>query len=256
MITARRPLLASVLFTFLISWTAWGLLAILGTEPGINIGGILWLLGGLSPPIGAAVAARIADGNQSTRQLLRRLLRWRVGWRWYGVAVLLPGLVVITSIIIDAQVREETTPLPVPEFVPLFAGLIAVSAIIGGGLEEIGWRGFALPRLQASLDAFTASLAVGVVWMIWHAPLFVVPGAVQFDLPVLPFVVQGIALPVVFAWLYNSAHGSLFTFRSPSRLFQRVAIGSVAPARRHRYALLLDAVWLKVPVRYTSVLGT
>ena len=209
MSTTRRSLLAFVLLTFLISWTAWGVLSMIGTEPGINLGGVLWLLGGLGPPIAAVIVTRMTDGSQSTRQLLRRLLRWRVGWRWYGVAVLLPGLVVIGTIIIDAQIRRITTPLPSPEFVLLFVGLIVASAIIGGGLEEIGWRGFALPRLQASLDAFTASLAIGVVWMIWHAPLFIVPGAVQSDLPVLPFVVQGIALAVVFTWLYNSTRGSL-----------------------------------------------
>jgi uncharacterized protein len=125
------------------------------------------------------------------------------------VAVLLPGFVVIGTIIIDAQIRGITTPFPSPEFVLLFFGLIGANATLGGGLEEIGWRGFALPQLQASLDAFTASLAIGVIWMVWHAPLFVVPGAVQSDLPVLPFVVQGIALAVVFTWLYNSTHGSL-----------------------------------------------
>ena len=205
----RRPLLAFVLLAFLISWTAWGVLALLGTEPGVNVGGVLWLLGGLGPPIAAVVVTQRTDGSQSTRQLLGRLFRWRVGWQWYGVAVLLPGIVVIATIIIDAQVRGATTPIPNPEFVLLFVGLVVASAVIGGGLEEIGWRGFALPRLQASFDAFTASLAVGVVWMLWHAPLFVVPGAVQADLPVLPFVVQGIALAVVFTWLYNSTRGSI-----------------------------------------------
>ena len=206
---ARRPLLAFVLLTFLISWTAWGVLALLGTEPGLNVGGLLWLLGGLGPPVAAIVVTRFADGSQSSRQLLGRLFRWRIGWQWYAVAVLLPGFVVIGAISIDAQVRGVTTPLPAPEFVLLFVGLIVASATIGGGLEEIGWRGFALPRLQASFDAFTASLAIGVVWMLWHAPLFVVPGAVQMDLPVLPFVVQGIALAVVFTWLYNSTRGSV-----------------------------------------------
>ncbi|WP_418280755.1 CPBP family intramembrane glutamic endopeptidase [Halorubrum sp. DTA98] len=205
----RRSLLTFVLLTFFISWTAWGVLALLGTEPGINVAGVLWLLGGLGPPIAAVVVSQLTDGSQSTRQLLSRLLRWRVGWRWYGVAILFPGLVVISAVIIDAQVRGLTTSFPSPDFVLLFVGLTVASATIGGGLEEIGWRGFVLPRLQASLDAFTATLVVGVVWMIWHAPLFIIPGAVQSDLPVLPFVVQGIALAVVFTWLYNSTRGSL-----------------------------------------------
>ncbi|MCU4752543.1 CPBP family intramembrane metalloprotease [Halobacteria archaeon AArc-curdl1] len=209
MSTIRRPLLAFVLLTFLISWTAWGVLTVLGTEPGINLGGVLWLLGGLGPPIAAVVVTRMTDGSQSTRQLLSRLFRWRVGWRWYGVAVLLPGVVVISAIIIDVQVREVTTPIPGPEFGLLLVALIVYSSVLAGGLEEIGWRGFALPRLQTSFDALTASVAIGVVWAVWHAPLFVIPGVWHTDLPVLPFFVQGIALAVVFTWLYNSTRGSL-----------------------------------------------
>lgn len=209
MSTARRPLLAFVLVTFLVSWTAWGVLAALGGEPGIDVGGVLWFLGGLGPAIGAVVVTRVTDGSQSTRGLLRRLLRWRVGWRWYGVAVLLPSIVVTSTIIIDTLVRGVTTPIPGPEFGLLLVGLIVYSSIIAGGLEEIGWRGFALPRVQSSFDALTASLAIGVVWALWHAPLFVVPGLWHADLPVLPFFVQGIALAVIFTWLYNSTRGSL-----------------------------------------------
>jgi uncharacterized protein len=78
MSTARQHLLAFVLLTFLISWTAWGVLAIVGTEPGISLDGVLWLLGGLGPPIAAVIVTRLTYGSQSTRQLLRRLLRWHV----------------------------------------------------------------------------------------------------------------------------------------------------------------------------------
>lgn len=123
--------------------------------------------------------------------------------------MLFPGVVAISAITIDAGMRGVRTPIPDAEFALLFVGLLLANSIIGGGLEEIGWRGFMLPRLQSSVDALTASLVVGAVWMIWHAPLFVVPGAVQTDFPVLPFVVQGIALAVVFTWLYNSTRGSV-----------------------------------------------
>ena len=71
----RMPILTFVMLTFLISWTAWGALALLGTEPGINLGGVLWLLSGLGPPISAVVVTRMTDGSQSTRELLSRLLR-------------------------------------------------------------------------------------------------------------------------------------------------------------------------------------
>lgn len=206
--THRRSIVAFVLLTLLISWSAWGMLAILGTEPGVNLGGVLWLLGGLGPPIAAVVLVQREDGP-SIRELLARLLHWRVGWRWYGIALLFPGAVVIMTLFLDSQVRGLTTPIPDPEFVLVFIGLLMASSIIGGGLEEIGWRGFMLPRVQASFDALTASIVVGVIWMVWHAPLFVVSGAVQMEFPMLPFVIQGIALAVVFTWVYNSTRGSV-----------------------------------------------
>ena len=204
-----RPILVFFLVTVLISWTAWGVMALLGVEPGLDLGGLLWLLGGFGPPIAAILVTEITEGRAATRELLGRLFRWRPGWRWYGVALLLPGVVVVGAVVIDAVIWDVDTALPTPAFVLLFVGLVVVSSVIGGGQEEIGWRGFALPRVQASYSALTASLLVGVMWTVWHFPLFVVPGTVQTDLPLLPFVVQGIALAVVFTWLYNSTGGNL-----------------------------------------------
>lgn len=206
---SRHPLLSFVLLTVAISWPAWGALAAFDLVPGIDVGGVLWLVGGLGPPIAAVVVVWTTEGPSAARRLLGRLTRWRVRGRWYAVALLLPGLVVGAALVIDAGVFDVSTPLPTLELLPLFVGSILANMLIGGGLEEIGWRGFALPRLQASYSALTASLAIGVVWVAWHAPLFVVPGAIQAELAPLPFLVQGIALAVLFTWLYNSTRGSL-----------------------------------------------
>ncbi|MHB9286012.1 CPBP family intramembrane glutamic endopeptidase [Halobacteriales archaeon Cl-PHB] len=177
--------------------------------PGLNLAGVLWLLGGLGPPISAVVVLGVSEGPRAARQLLARVTFWRVERRWYVVAVLLPGVVVGVTLLVDALWFGVTTPQPSLDLLPLFVGSILANMVIGGGLEEIGWRGFALPRLQAEYSALTASLLLGVVWIGWHAPLFVVPGAVQTTLDPLPFLVQGIALAVLFTWLYNSTRGSL-----------------------------------------------
>lgn len=205
----RRPLQSFVLLTVTISWPAWGLLAVYDLVPGINLAGVLWLLGGLGPPISAVVVLGISEGAPAARELLGRLTFWRVERRWYAVAVFLPGVVVGVALLIDAVVFDVSTPLPSLDLLPLFVGSILANMVIGGGLEEIGWRGFALPRLQAEYSALTASLVLGVVWIGWHAPLFVVPGAIQTELAPLPFLVQGLALAVLFTWLYNSTRGSL-----------------------------------------------
>lgn len=169
----------------------------------------LFILGGLGPPIAAIIVTGFSGGSNSIRQLLRRLLQWRVGLRWYGVAVMLPGVFVISAFVVGWVLRGQTTPLPAPDFVLIFIVLIIMQSIFFGGLEEIGWRGYALPRLQSSFDALTASLVLGVIWVLWHAPLFVLPGTTQTDLPILPYVLLGIALAVLFTWIYNSTGGSI-----------------------------------------------
>lgn len=205
----RWALHVFVLLTIGISWPAWGVLAVYDLEPGLNLAGALWLLGGLGPPLAAVVVVGVTEGIDAVRQLLGRLLTWRVAGRWYAVALMLPGAVVAVALIIDALVYEVSTPLPSLDLLPLFVGSIVANMLIGGGLEEIGWRGFALPRLQAAYSALTASLILGVVWIAWHAPLFVVPGAIQAELSPLPFLIQGLALAVVFTWVCNSTDGSL-----------------------------------------------
>jgi membrane protease YdiL (CAAX protease family) len=205
----RWPLHAFVLLTFAISWPAWGALAVFDLAPGLNRGGLLWLLGGLGPPIAAVSMIGISEGTQGVRALLARLLVWRVNARWYVVAVLLPGGVVGVTVSLDALLFDLVTPFPTLELLPLFIGSVLANMLIGGGTEEIGWRGYALPRLQATYSALTASLILGVVWIGWHAPLFIVPGAIQRELAPAPFLVQGLALAVLFTWLYNSTSGSL-----------------------------------------------
>ena len=79
--------------------------------------------------------------------------------------------------------------------------------IIVGLFEEVGWRGFALPRLQRRLDAIWAALVLGVLWALWHLPELISDPTRQR--PPLQFVVWALALSVIFTWLYNSTNGSL-----------------------------------------------
>ena len=81
------------------------------------------------------------------------------------------------------------------------------TVIIVGLFEEVGWRGFALPRLQRRLDALWAALVLGVLWALWHLPELISDRMRQR--PPLPFVVWTLALSVIFTWLYNSTNGSL-----------------------------------------------
>jgi membrane protease YdiL (CAAX protease family) len=105
---------------------------------------------------------------------------------------------------------EKTPPFSSPlELVPQIAILFLIIGIVNG--EELGWRGFALPRLQARYNALTSSLLLGVIWTIFHLPLFfTVTGSSQTDWSITSFLVSTIAMTVLYTWMFNNTRGSVF----------------------------------------------
>jgi membrane protease YdiL (CAAX protease family) len=82
--------------------------------------------------------------------------------------------------------------------------------LLGGPLqEEIGWRGYALPKLQEQQTALVSGIVVGLLWGLWHLPLFFVPYSSQYGIPFLGFVLIDVALGILFAWVYNNSRSSL-----------------------------------------------
>ena len=82
--------------------------------------------------------------------------------------------------------------------------------LLGGPMgEEFGWRGFALPDLQDRLGWRAASVGLGLVWGVWHLPLFFIEGTAQADIPLALFLLSVVAMSVVLAWLVNNTAGSV-----------------------------------------------
>jgi uncharacterized protein len=150
--------------------------------------------------------ALLAGGWTELRALLGQLLRWRVHPTWYVMALLGPFVLAAVTAALTVA-----TGAPAPNIGAytdwLGIGVALLSTIIIVGLfEEVGWRGFALPRLQRRLDALWAALVLGVIWALWHLPeLISDPG----QRPPLQFFVWILAESVILAWLYNSTDGSL-----------------------------------------------
>jgi membrane protease YdiL (CAAX protease family) len=141
--------------------------------------------------------------------------RWRVRPRWYVVGLGLPAAVVAALALAHVALG---TPLGEPPLVgqgptvelPLVYAVHLVSlSVIGGGQEELGWRGFALPRLLDRVDATTASLVVGTVWAVWHLPLFAMGDTVQSGTAFVPYLVTTLGISVVLTWLYRGARRSV-----------------------------------------------
>jgi membrane protease YdiL (CAAX protease family) len=155
----------------------------------------------------AILLIAVLHGKAGVRKLLRRLLMWRIGFGWWVAVVLLSTLglgAVGLSVLLggDAPDLDVTIPVVVIMF------LLFIFPGSAGG-EEIGWRGFALPHLQAVRSALGASVVLGLVWGVWHLPLFLL-GADIRPVSLFPaWVLLTVAASVIYTWMYNGTGGSL-----------------------------------------------
>jgi len=169
----------------------------------------LLLIGAFAPMLVAIALTWRADGGAGARALLGRLGRWRVGVRWYvfalGYMLAIKGAVAVTY-----RLMYGTWPAIGTQPWYQLLLLVVVAGIIGGPLgEEVGWRGYALPRLAERFGLARASLLLGAVWALWHAPLFFIPGGDQLGQALLPYVLRVIGMSVALAWGYQGTGGSL-----------------------------------------------
>jgi membrane protease YdiL (CAAX protease family) len=102
----------------------------------------------------------------------------------------------------------ETPLAAVPSLtaLPLYIGFIA---LLGGGNEEPGWRGYLLPVLQSRVGAFTASITIGIIWTFWHIPLFLNPANALFGASLGGYVLENVASSIVLTWLFTATGGRL-----------------------------------------------
>jgi membrane protease YdiL (CAAX protease family) len=183
--------------TYLISWSCW-----------IGFGGMIALLGGFGPSLAGFICTGIADGRQGIKSLFKRILIWRVSWKAYMFAISVPFLLAFLPLILFAGMggvppRIENL-VRVPQLLPLFLGALFVSGLS----EEPGWRGFALPRLRQRYGRIMASLFIGLLWGIWHLPLF----ALGAQIPVasmVGFVLVTAIISILFTALADLARDSL-----------------------------------------------
>ena len=158
-------------------------------------------------PRSAWCSSASSRGRPGVRRVLRRLVQGRIGLRWYlavlALAMLAP-LAVGVSILMggDTPVVDNT----IFGVLFLFAFMIFPGSALG---EEIGWRGFVLPRMQARHSALKASLLIGILWAPWHLPLWLTGSEGHPISLYVPFVVAVVASSVFYTWLYNNTGGSL-----------------------------------------------
>ena len=244
----RHPLITFFVLAYGFSWWPWPLY-ILGLAPSPIIG--------FGPFFAAVLVLALTGGKTGVVALLRRMVRWRVAPVWYAAALLLPvGIALgatVLNVLLGARAPSSAQLAAWPGLVPTFFLLLLIPGI-GGAWEEPGWRGYALPKLQAGRSALLASLILGVVWALWHLPLMVAGVIPWSDLAFV--VVQS----VVYTWLFNNTEGSVLLVMLFHTMNNVISGGffhaMFSGAEWVRMGWLLVALWFAVALIVVAVDGT
>jgi uncharacterized protein len=202
-------ILAFFVLAFAWSW-AIGLVATQVATPLPVLSTALMMAAGFGPSLaGLAIVAIFSDGT-GLRDWLLRCLNWRVGWRWFVFAFLLPPVVMLVALAIHGVLGGALKVPPAADHIPLAILNFGLVFLVGGPLgEEFGWRGYAMAALSAKLDWRVASLIIGMVWGLWHFPLFFLASSAQAHMPIPLFMLNILAGSVVFGWLFEQTQGSV-----------------------------------------------
>ncbi|KAB1185069.1 MULTISPECIES: CPBP family intramembrane glutamic endopeptidase [Haloferax] len=207
----RHRIAAFFLLTYAISWGIEGAVKLAGMEPSWTTWFFEGFLSPLSPGVAAAIVLTVS--GESVREWLRDILKFRVHPKWYVLAIAIPFVITYAS-----GIASWALGGPVDwssfEFDPISIVIgIVLGTLLGGGQEELGWRGFAQPELQERYGAFRAAVVIGVLWGGWHLPQFVFPGGMRADWPLAltaSYFVGIVAFSILLAWIYNGSGGSAF----------------------------------------------
>jgi uncharacterized protein len=205
----HKRLLVFFALAFAWSWFCWLMSSVV--KPQLPyLAGVFFLAGGFGPSIAAIAVVKSAGGRNGLRAWLVRCLQWRFDWRWLALAFFLPLAVMVLAAAVHVTLGGTIAPSPAIGHVLLAAANFVLVLLLGGPLcEEFGWRGYALPALQERYSWRVASLILGVVWGLWHLPLFYIANTAQSHIPFALFMANTIALSVLFAWLFNHTGGSV-----------------------------------------------
>lgn len=215
-----RPVLAFYAMAFAISWGGFAL--VVGAHgfasddwraEGVFVGAVLVMLAG--PCVAGLLSIGLAGGREGFRDLLAGLARWRVGARWYAMAIL-PAPILTGGVLVALSLTS-------PIFTSDQKWLVVLSGVLAGLTtlaEEIGWTGFAVPRLRVRFGVLATGLIVGVLWGTWHLlqQIFIsgtyagtVPRAVYLPLGFLSAVASLTAYRVLMVWVYDRTQSLLVT---------------------------------------------
>src|ERR687890_42300 len=236
-VVRRHPIITFFVLTYAIGW---------GLIP-------FWTFQAGSPFIAALIVIPLTRGVAGLKELGLRMIRWRVRWYWYVVAIGLPLAVVLVTVVLNVALGAS---------VPSLAGIGSVSTVLmmfavrlinpGDGAlgEEPGWRGVALPGLQTTLSPLVSTLIHGVVVTVWHVPLLFLEEGLLRPSIIVGFLLGTMAVTFFYTWLFNHTGGSVFMSIVSHAAQGTITIGGLwsLGADFARANLLTGFVWLAVAI--------
>ena len=255
------------ILAFAFTWLFWGLAA-LGAQEVIPALPGLTVIGTFGPLVAAAIVTAQESGRAGLRALVSRVVRWRVAPIWYGVALLGPLVITLAAMVLEVVFLGGQPPslgtlireLP-SSLLTLVVTAVYMLIFVTLG-EEVGWRGYALPALQARYSALLASVILGVLWALWHLPVFFNPDTSYSNLPFLLFLVFLVPVAILITWLFNSTGGSVLmamffhaVINASDELWKvlpeysgKISAAEATAATVHYYLVLTFVLWVAVVV--------
>ncbi len=253
----RIPFVSLAPFLFISFGLAWGILglfiflpapmtAIFGQLTGQHP---LFYLAVYAPAIAAFILVAYHGGMGGLRRYLSRLLLWRCSPFWYAFLIIGIPLVFIGGSALKGNLFTEPFPFA---SIPAFVAAMFFMAV-KGPVEELGWRGLALPLLQRKLAPIWAGLILGIIWGLWHLPAFLLSGTPQSAWSFTPFFLGAVAISVIVTRLFNAARGSILL----PALFHFQLINPIWPDAQPYDTYLLIAIaalvaWLNRKTMFTK----
>ncbi|GHO97644.1 CAAX amino protease [Reticulibacter mediterranei] len=212
----RYPLVCFFAMAYGFSWLGW--LPYILSLDGLGILPFRLPLGDFSVAPGAYLGPLLSgflmvgatEGKAGVRHLWRRMIQWRMAWYWYIFALICTPLIRTLGAVVLPGVLGTVRADGLQASLSTYLILLPAAVLISGLAEEPGWRGFALPRLQERFGPLLGTIILGVLWSIWHFPLFLTSWTTAAGLlPLIEFTATATAIAIIITWVFNNTRGSL-----------------------------------------------
>lgn len=208
---------------------------------------ILFVVGGFVPSIAGIVLTGYYEGKTGVRNLLKSSVKFRFSTKWYFLILASALFIALVSILIYTSLGNDFDfsqfALQLPTLLPLI--------ILGPLSEEYGWRGFALKHMLKITTPNIASLIIGLVWSLWHLPLFFMLGTSQYEfgLPFVVFLISVTSTSFAYTYFYIKTKGSLLSAIFLHWVFtygMQVVVSTVERSETYNWLEFIPALMLGV----------